>query len=94
MSTYLDSAEQSAGGKKLNRVLVHQFKIGDVDEPDIIANIILSDWLEKDRIGQWIWRNHIPLQTCTVSSELDFFPMIKVYADLEEIQLTEYYLIK
>lgn len=91
MSTYLDLGEPSVGGKT---VLVHEFKIGDTDEPDLIANMIIATWLDESRIGQWIYENKIPLSTRIVTKMSMYYPMVEVYATLSETQQTEYYLIK
>jgi hypothetical protein len=34
-------------------VVVHQFAVGDSDDPDIIAGFNISDW-QKTEIGQWV----------------------------------------
>lgn len=91
MSTYLDLGEPSAGGKT---VLIYEFKIGDTDEPDLIANMIIAGWLEKNRVGQWIYENKIPLNTRIVTKMSMYHPVVEVYATLTEKQQTEYYLIK
>ena len=91
MSTYLDSGVPSVGGKA---VLIHEFKIGDSDEPDLIANMVIAGWLEQNRIGQWIYENNIPLTTRIVSNTNRWYPTVEVFANLTEKQLTEYYLIK
>jgi len=91
VSTYLDLGEPSVGGKT---ILVHEFKIGDTDEPDMIANMIIAGWLDENRIGKWIFENKIPLSTRVVSNTNSWHPVVEVYATLTEIQQTEYYLIK
>jgi len=91
LSTYLDLGEPSAGGKN---VLVYEFKIGDTDEPDLIANMVIADWLEHNRIGCWILDNKISLNTRIVTKMSMFNPMVEVYATLTDQQQTEYYLIK
>ena len=91
MSTYLDMGGPSVGGKT---VLVYEFKIGDTDEPDVIANMVIIGWLEENRIGKWIFENKIPLSTRIVSNTNNWQPVVEVYATLTEIQQTQYYLIK
>ena len=91
MSTYLDLGEPSAGGKT---ILVYEFKIGDTNEPDLIANMIIATWLDDNRIGQWFYENKIPLESRIVTKMSMYYPMVEVYATLSDEQLTEYYLIK
>ena len=91
MSTYLDLGEPSTGGKT---VIVHEFKIGDFDEPDLIANMVIAEWLKKNRVGQWIYENKIPLSTKIVPRMSTHYPVVEVYATLSEKQQVEYFLIK
>lgn len=99
MSTYLDSGEPSAGG---NNVLVYEFKISQRGEHDLIANMVIADWLEHNRIGRWILSNKIPLSTRIVTKQTAlinpkfsmYHPVIEVYATLSESQQVEYFLIR
>lgn len=91
MSIYLDLDGPLVGGET---ILVHEFKISDTDEPDLIASMVIADWLDKDRIGQWIYENKIPVQSKIVTKMSMYYPMVEVYAVLTDIQLTEYYLIR
>lgn len=99
MSIYLDSGEPSAGG---NNVLIYEFKISQPGEHDLIANMVIADWLEHNRIGRWILDNKIPLNTRIVTKQTAlinpnfsmYHPVIEVYATLSESQQVEYFLIR
>lgn len=39
-------------------VIVHKFKMGDVDDPDLYAAQPLHDW-EQSEVGQWVMNNAI-----------------------------------
>lgn len=37
----------------MNRVMFHQFRLGDVEDPEIYAAGPILDW-EKTEVGQWV----------------------------------------
>lgn len=42
--------------EQVETVIVHQFSMGDVDDPDLYAAQPLSEW-EKSEQGQWVMKN-------------------------------------
>jgi hypothetical protein len=42
--------------EECREVIVHEFSIGDVEDPDLYAAQPLIEW-EKSELGQWIMRN-------------------------------------
>lgn len=42
--------------EECREVIVHEFTMGDVEDPDLYAAVPLSKW-EKSELGQWIMRN-------------------------------------
>ena len=43
---------------RIHNVVVHRFKIGDVEDPDLYAAEPLHKWEKSDQ-GQWIMKNAI-----------------------------------
>lgn len=39
-------------------VIVHQFSVGDSEDPDIIAGFNITDW-QKTEVGQWVFKHCI-----------------------------------
>ena len=44
--------------EECREVIVHQFSMGDVEDPDLYAAQPLSEW-EKSEIGQWVMKNAV-----------------------------------
>lgn len=73
-------------------VVVHRFKIGDVEDPDLNAAQPLWEW-EKSEQGQWVmeraletpyWSRHL--------SPMDYYHQYAIVAKFDTKTLTEYYL--
>jgi hypothetical protein len=41
-------------------VVVHEFTMGDVEDPDLYAAIPLIEW-EKSEVGEWVMRNAVEI---------------------------------
>lgn len=44
--------------EKIHKVVVHDFRLGDVDDPDLYAAQPIHEW-EKSEAGQWIMANAV-----------------------------------
>jgi len=42
----------------MRTVVVHQFGIGDVDDPDLYANIEVGNWLDTEK-GKWVVEHRV-----------------------------------
>lgn len=45
-------------GEPATEMVVHRFKVGDVDDPDLYAAQPLWEW-EKSEVGQWVMANAV-----------------------------------
>jgi hypothetical protein len=76
------------------RALLHEFKLGDVEDPQIYAAAPLIEW-ERSEAGQWCMRNCVPESVSWgVSPDmLNWGYRVHIYGDLEEQDLT-YFTVK
>lgn len=44
--------------EKIHKVVVHDFRLGDVDDPDLYAAQPIYEW-EKSEAGQWVMANAV-----------------------------------
>lgn len=49
---YTAEIDGGTSTRVINKV-VHRFKLGDVEDPDIYAGVKLGDW-ERSEVGQWV----------------------------------------
>lgn len=42
--------------EEIREITVHEFTVGDVDDPDIYAAFPLHEW-EQSELGQWVMKN-------------------------------------
>jgi hypothetical protein len=78
--------------KEIHKIVVHNFIISDVDDPDIYAAGPLYDW-ERSEAGQFIMKHSV--DTPEWHKQID--PMLMGYryaivAELETKKLSEFYL--
>lgn len=78
--------------EEIHRVVVHRFRVGDVEDPDLYAAQPLWEW-EKSEQGQFVmanaidkpeWQRHIS----SLTMSCDYV----IIAKLEKKKLSEYYL--
>lgn len=43
---------------KIHTVVVHEFTIGDVEDPDLYAGAPMWDW-QQSELGQWVMKNAV-----------------------------------
>jgi len=78
--------------EELHRIVVHSFRIGDAEDPDLYAAQPLWDWQESEK-GKWVMEHAV--ETPTWNRELDFVTYGYRYAIIAELpgpRATEYYL--
>ena len=78
--------------QEIHRIIVHKFKIGDVEDPDLFAGEPLLKWEQSDQ-GRFVmehsvekpeWRRHLDFGSYSYE--------YCVTAKLEKKKLTEFYL--
>jgi hypothetical protein len=78
--------------EKVKELVVHEFTLGDVDDPDLYAAQPLWDWQQSSQ-GQWIMKNAIePPSWHRVPDMMQFGYKFQVRAKLMGARLTEYLL--
>jgi hypothetical protein len=78
--------------EELHKIVVHSFRLGDVDEPDLYAAEPLWEW-ENSLKGRWVMEHAI--EPPTWHRELDnniFGYRYRIVAELPGPRATEYYL--
>jgi hypothetical protein len=78
--------------REIHNVVVHRFKVGDVEDPDLYAAQPLWEW-EKSEQGQYIMANAVDKPECKrqiihMSFEYEYV----IIAKLEKKKLSEFYL--
>ena len=79
--------------EEIHKIVVHTFRVGDVEDPDIYAAEPILDW-EKGEAGRFVMK-HALENKITWHRELDFATYGFRYAIVAELQgprATEYYL--
>lgn len=72
----------------LTRYLVHKFKIGDVDEPDLYAAQEVDRWINSD-LGQWIKKQSVkPLHFTSNFDHPYYGYQYAIFAYLTNVQIT------
>jgi len=77
---------------EIHKIVVHTFRVGDAEDPDIYAAQPLWDWQESEK-GKWVMEHAI--ETPTWNRDLDFVTYGYRYAIVAELpgaRATEYYL--
>lgn len=70
------------------KLKVHNFLMGDVDEPELYASAPLAKWQETDK-AKWLKENSkVDLTYCINPYQWGF--MVEIYADLDHKRLTYY----
>jgi len=77
-----------------SKVIVHRFRIGDVEDPEMMASFIIEEWFKEDKIGKWL--NKIdPVVTANWQfDESGLCYNFQVFAYLEEKDYTYFCLLK
>jgi hypothetical protein len=66
------------------RTILHEFSMGDVDDPELYAAFPLSEW-ERSEAGQWAMKNCVDTPSWALSADpFNWGHRITVYGDLYE----------
>ena len=77
---------------KFSDVVVHEFRMGDVEDPDLYAAQPLYDW-EKSEAGQWVMKNAADTPTWyRMADPMSFGYQYQIRAKLMGPALTEWLL--
>jgi hypothetical protein len=78
--------------QEIHKVVVHRFKVGDVEDPDLYAAQPLWEW-EKSEQGQYIMANAVdkPEWKRNINHMLSAYEYV-IIAKLEKKKLSEFYL--
>ena len=77
---------------EIHKVVVHQFRVGDVDDPEIYAAEPIWKWQQTDA-GKFVMKNSI--STPSYHQQLDHLShgyRYAITAELEKKKLSEFYL--
>ena len=78
--------------KEIHKVIVHRFRMGDVEDPDLYAAAPIYDWQESDP-GKFVMKHAIDKPIW--HRQLDQFAygyQYAIEAELEKKKLSEFYL--
>jgi hypothetical protein len=78
--------------EEIHKVVVHRFRMGDVEDPDLYASQPMYEW-EKSEAGQFVMKHAV--DTPEWHRHLDQFSYGHEYAivaELEKKKLSEFYL--
>ena len=78
--------------EEIHKIVVHRFRIGDVDDPDIYAAQPIHEW-EKSDEGKFVMENAV--DTPEWHRQLDpmsYGHQYAIVAELEKKKLSEFYL--
>jgi len=78
--------------EEVREVVVHEFTMGDVDDPDLYAAQPLWEWQQSEK-GQWIMENSVETPSWyRIPDTLQYGYKFQVRAKLSGPRLTEYLL--
>ena len=77
---------------EIHKVVVHRFRIADVDDPDIYAAQPIYEWQQSDA-GKFVMENSIGQPEYHQRMDLEFMGYsYAITAELEKKKLSEFYL--
>ena len=78
--------------EEVREIVVHEFTMGDVDDPDLYAAQPLWEWQQSEK-GQWIMENSVETPSWyRIPDTLQYGYKFQVRAKLSGPRLTEYLL--
>lgn len=78
--------------EECKEIVVHEFSLGDVEDPDLYAAQPLYDWEHSDR-GQWVMRNAVDTPTWyRMADHVSYGYKYQIRAKLMGPSLTEWLL--
>jgi len=75
------------------KVLLHEFKMGDVEDPEIFAAGPIYDWQQTDE-GKWAMENAEDIHWVTANDVAHWGYTIRIFGNLSEKHATFYTLKK
>lgn len=92
MSSVIYKVKDNDTVQEIHKVVVHRFKVGDVEDPDLYAAQPLWEW-EKSEQGQFVMTNAIEKPEWQRHSDvLSYSYEYVIIAKLEKKKLSEFYL--
>jgi hypothetical protein len=73
------------------RILFHSFSMGDVEDPDHHASILLNTFMSTEK-GQWISDNCPQAEYMIAQDQFNWGLRVSVQGEVEDKLATEYYL--
>jgi hypothetical protein len=78
--------------EELHKIVVHSFRVGDAEDPDLYAAEPMWDWQESEK-GQWVMKHAV--EKPIWQRDVDFSTFghrYRIVAELPGPRATEYYL--
>lgn len=75
----------------MKKLLVHEFRLGDCEDPEIYAAQPIYEWQQTDK-GKWIMEHAHDPTFHIVTSPMSYQYIVRITAELDGPRLTEYYL--
>ena len=78
--------------EELHKIVVHSFRVGDAEDPDLYAAEPMWDWQESEK-GQWVMKHAV--EKPIWQRDVDFSTFghrYRIIAELPGPRATEYYL--
>lgn len=73
------------------KIVFYAFSLGDVDDVEIYAAQPIYEWQQTDK-GQWVMQNAKNLRFYTSADANTFGYRVTIRGELEDQQITEYFL--
>jgi len=80
--------------KKYNKVVVHKFSIGDVEDPSMAAQFEIERFFKEDKIGIWLDSKEMIMTAGYNFDESGMYYDYRINALMEDKDYTYYCLIK
>jgi hypothetical protein len=80
--------------EEVREIIVHEFTMGDVEDPDLYAAEPLMNW-QKSEIGEWVMENAVETPSWyRIPDQLQYGYKFQIRAKLSGARLTEWLLKK
>lgn len=78
--------------KEIHKIVVHRFKVGDVEDPDIYAAQPIYEWQQTDA-GKFVMNNAVETPSFHQHFDVSSYGyQYAIVAELEKKKLAEFYL--
>ena len=76
----------------MNKVVVHKFRLSDVEDPEIYAAQPIYEW-QQTEVGQWVMAHSKPEPSWNISIDYQSYGyQVRIVAELNDIDTTYYHL--